>query len=441
MPFPDSARTEFRRLLGDENLHEGAASVEYAVQDRVPSAVLFPGSLEEAAGCAGVCFRHGLTVTPCGGGTRMSFGRPPARVDVVLSTARMDRVVDYQPADMTVTVEAGITLSRLQEVLGERGQFLPLDPPFPEKATLGGIVAARDTGTLRHFYGSPRDLLIGLRVADPEGEIVRGGSKVVKNVAGYDLPKLYAGSWGTLGLLAELTFRVLPLPERRETVAVSVPAYEDAETILAAAMDSDLMPSFIEMMNPAACEHLLPESSPGITLVFGVDGATEDVGWQIDSLASLVQGVPGGRMQTLNPEAGAAFRRKAADFPLNVKSQFTARIGVRSSDVWDMMSQLHSLEQAHQSRLPCLAHAGVGVLIVHGNREESPAGESEALLNGLRELAASNGGRLTVERAAPDLEGRIDPWPDLGDGQPVMENLKRSLDPKNLWNPGRFVGS
>ncbi|MBW3624115.1 MAG: FAD-binding oxidoreductase [Armatimonadetes bacterium] len=439
MPLPEPARSELRRLLGEENLREGAAAAEFSVQGRSPAAVLFPGSMEEAAGCAGVCHRFGLAVAPWGGGTRMGFGSPPARLDLVLCTARMDRVVDYQPADMTVTVEAGLPLAQLQRILGEQGQFLPLDPPRPERATLGGIIATRDTGALRHAYGSPRDLLIGLRVADPEGKIVRGGSKVVKNVAGYDLPKLYTGSWGTLGLLAELTFRVLPLPERRETVAITVTSPDDAESILAAAMDSDLMPAFIELLNGPAGAALLPAHAPGLRLVFGLDGAREDVEWQVERLSGFARTVAGAQTDRLDGEVGQAFRRSVADFPLAVDSRLTARVVVRSSDAAGMMADAETLGEETGHRIMGVAHAGVGILVLHATGDTAAAGETAAFLNRLREQAASRGGRVTVERAAPDLEGRIAPWPDAGDGLPVMENLKRALDPKGLWNPGRFV--
>jgi glycolate oxidase FAD binding subunit len=276
-------------------------------------------------------------------------------------------------------------------------------------------------------------------VADPEGQVVKGGSKVVKNVAGYDLPKLYTGSWGTLGLLSELTFRVIPLPERRETVTLALPDFDAAEAVLAAAMDSDLQPVFIELLNEAACASLLPLQAPGVKLAFGIDGAREDVEWQIDHLTTLGRSEPGAQVEVLHPEVGRAFRRSLADFPLALPSRFTARANVPSSEVSDVMRHAQVLGEDHGHRIIGGARAGVGILVLHAVREAALTEESEALLVALRGLTAAKRGRVTVERAAPDLEGRIEPWPDAGDGLPVMRDLKRSLDPKGLWNPGRLM--
>jgi glycolate oxidase FAD binding subunit len=438
MSIPDSARQEFRRILGPENLREGSAAEEYAVQGQAPGIVLFPGDIKEAAACSEVCFNYNLTVMPMGGRTRIGLGSPPARADAAFVTTRMNRILDYQPADMTVTVEAGLTLSRLQEALAQKGQFLPLDPPLPDRATLGGIVATRDTGGLRHAYGGPRDFLIGLRVADPEGQIVKGGSKVVKNVAGYDLPKLYCGSCGTLGLLAEMTFRVLPLPEERRTVLLSLPGPEPVEPILSRIMDSDLLPSFIEMLNPLAATRLLHASKPGWKLVLGIDGAKEDVEWQVERLKEMAAGEGGVVAEALSDADGAAFRSAMADFPLSVPSRLTVKIALLSSQVAEFARTAEELAAERGFETSLLSHAGVGLMVAHFSGA-APAEETAGLLDALREAARPVMGRVTVERADADLLARIEPWPFAGDGLPLMMKIRRSFDPKGLWNPGRFV--
>ncbi len=440
MPMTEAVRADFRRLLGEENLRGGAAVAPWAMMGRTPALVAFPATLEEARECAALCHAHDLAVAPWGGGVRMEQGHPPERLDVVLATSRMDALVDYQPADMTVTAQAGMTLATLQRILGERNQWLPVDPPLPERSTLGGIVATRDTGAYRHAYGSPRDLLIGLRVADPEGELVRGGSMVVKNVAGYDLPKLYTGSHGTLGLISEVTFRVLPLPEARALLAVSVPDPDAAEEALASAMASDLLPAFIELVNPDACAELMPERAPGWTLLFGFEAAREDVTWQADYLAHGLDLPPNCEVAPLPEPVAQRLRLALADFPVVGQPRLTARCVTLSGEAAAFARDAEPLARRMQHRLTTLSHAGVGVTTLHLHAEpQTPMEATLALLAAVRERAQAVSGSVTVERADAQLWGRYDPWPDAGDALPLMRDMKRRLDPKNLWNPGRFV--
>src|SRR4051812_47178313 len=160
-------------------------------------------------------------VIPRGGGTRMGLGFPPTAADVLLHTTNLDRVVDYEPADLTLTIEAGATLEEVQELLRPEGQFLALDPPLASQSTLGGIIASNASGPLRLAYGSARDLVIGTRVVNADGISTKAGGRVVKNVAGYDLNKLYIGSLGTVGIVVELSFKLWPLPHAEATLLAS----------------------------------------------------------------------------------------------------------------------------------------------------------------------------------------------------------------------------
>ena len=193
-------------------------SHSYAVFGQTPAHAARPASADEAREI--VRESAGLGIVPWGGGTRQELGYAPERYDVALSTERLDQITDYQPADLTVTAQAGVPVARLQEALAEQGQFLALDVARPDRQTVGGIVAARADSLRRLAYGSVRDSLLGVSVINGRGELVKGGGKVVKNVAGYDLPKLYCGSLGTLGLIVEATFKVAPLPETTATVGL-----------------------------------------------------------------------------------------------------------------------------------------------------------------------------------------------------------------------------
>src|SRR5512134_2596097 len=188
-------------IVGEPHVLTGVGCSPYVVDRRTPVAVVSPAGQEEVAAVLRVAGEEGLAVTPWGGGTKMGIGAPPARSGLVLSLRRLDRLVEHEPGDLTATLQAGMTLGALQEALGRHGQWLSLDPAEPDRATLGGILAANASGPRRHLYGTARDLLIGVTVVLASGVIVRGGGKVVKNVAGYDLPKLLIGSFGTLGVI------------------------------------------------------------------------------------------------------------------------------------------------------------------------------------------------------------------------------------------------
>src|SRR4051812_7525379 len=214
-------------------------------------------------------------VIPRGGGTRMGLGFPPTAADVLLHTTNLDRVVDYEPADLTLTIEAGATLEEVQELLRPEGQFLALDPPLASQSTLGGIIASNASGPLRLAYGSARDLVIGTRVVNADGVATKAGGRVVKNVAGYDLNKLYIGSLGTVGIVVELSFKLWPLPPGQGTVFGSFDA-ESLARVLSGLLRSPLGPMSLEALDAAAAQATLgADPGPGRWLLAARYGGSE----------------------------------------------------------------------------------------------------------------------------------------------------------------------
>ena len=201
---------KLRGIVGPPHVLTGVDCGPYVVDGRSPEAVAFPGSKEEVAAVVLAAAEAEMPVTPWGGGTKMGIGAPPQRWGLVLALKRLNRLLEHEPGDLTATVEAGMTLGALQRELGGRGQWLSLDPAHPDEATLGGILSSNAAGPRRHLYGSCRDLLIGVTVVTAAGALVKGGGKVVKNVAGYDLPKLFIGAFGTLGVVVEATVKLRP---------------------------------------------------------------------------------------------------------------------------------------------------------------------------------------------------------------------------------------
>jgi len=273
--------------LGAENVLTGAGTAAYRVAGADPTAAVVPREEADVSRTLALAFREGLGVVPWGGGAHQSLGRPPSRYDVALDLSRMNRVVAYEPADMTATVQAGIRLTDLQQHLGTANQFWPLDPPLADRATVGGIVAASLAGPLRCRYGSVRDLVLGVRVAHADGTVTKAGSRVVKNATAYDVTKLYTGSYGTLGVLLEATLRLQPRPAVERGWLLRGTTIERCHDAAMRILGSYLAPNRVELLD-AACAEVFGISEAGSALVVsfaGVGEAVQDQGEYVRALA------------------------------------------------------------------------------------------------------------------------------------------------------------
>src|SRR5882672_2243335 len=233
-----SLRYKLISFLGQEHVH--AASASDVVAGVQPKLVLVPGNESDLADTFRLVSDAGLAVIPRGGGTKLCWGNPPSRADVVFSTARLNEVTEHAWADLTVSVGAGCTIQTLQETLAQHGQRLALDSLWPEKATVGGVLSANDSGALRLRFGALRDLVIGATLALPDGTLASSGGKVVKNVAGYDLPKLATGAFGTLGVITRAVFRIHPLPRSTRSFSLPTKEAEEARRLIHAIQNSKL---------------------------------------------------------------------------------------------------------------------------------------------------------------------------------------------------------
>src|SRR5438445_8673221 len=236
---------EITAIVGDGNIRPAMTADE--VDGVAPVAVVEPGAAEDLAMVLACANRTGLAVIPRGGGTKLDWGNPPRHADLVLSTARLGRVLEHAWGDITATVQAGCTVAQFQRTLAEHGQRLALDPLWPERATIGGILATNDSGALRARFGSLRDLIIGVTLALADGTLARSGGKVVKNVAGYDLPKLAAGSLGTLGVITEAVFRLHPLPHEARSLSFTASSFQILSSLADRIRDSRLAYSCLQL--------------------------------------------------------------------------------------------------------------------------------------------------------------------------------------------------
>jgi glycolate oxidase FAD binding subunit len=439
---PDVLLQKLRTAVGAANVLTGVELSPYVVEGRTPEAAVFPGSIEDVAAVMTLASEVGSPVTPWGGGTAASVGMPAGRAGLVIGLRRLGRLLDHEPGDLTATVEAGMTFGAFQAALGSRGQWLSLDPGDPERATVGGVLATNACGPRRHLYGTARDLLIGVTVVTAEGSIVKGGGKVVKNVAGYDLPKLFIGSYGTLGVIVEATVKLRPLPEREELVSVRFERLKDAGAAVKAVAASDLIPNAIELLDGAAAAGAgvaAAAPTPGCVLAVGFDGVREQVEWQRAELARLT-GPLGGRDP--RPLAAAAWTRltSAARVAFSMPAAVMT-LAVLPSQVAEIMEQGAGVARGRGLASAWAAHAGVGV--VRGALASDPApkdpGALAAVLAEWREMAHAGGGHANLESAPLAVKSQISVWDDPGAAGRIMERIKAQLDPRNILNPGRFV--
>ena len=430
---------KLRGIVGAPNVLTGVECSPYVIEGRTPEAVVFPGTKDEIAAVVRLAAEEALPVMPSGGGTKLHIGAPPGRVGLVLGLRRLDRLIEHEPGDLTVTAEAGMTLGALQASLGHRGQWLSLDPPSAERATLGGILASNASGPRRHLYGTARDLLLGLTVVMADGSIVRGGGKVVKNVAGYDLPKLFIGSFGTLGIIAEGTVKLRPRPDADRLVLARFHHLKDAGRAAHAVMGSDLIPCALELVDGEALRIVAAEGG-GAALLIGLDGIPEQVEWQCGEVGRLLGRLGMVDVRVLDGAArdeawralGAIGRGGLEDVAAVMKW------GLLPTQVAEVLEQGAVIAQTHGLRAALTAHAGVGIAtaVLSG----ADAASVVATLGEWRAMVVGAGGHALLEWAPLAVKERVTVWDEPGPAGRMMKALKSRLDPRGLLNPGRFVG-
>jgi glycolate oxidase FAD binding subunit len=414
-----------RAILGADGVHDASAALEAAAVDGVvPRWVAVPATVEAAAGTLALAHDAQLCVVPRGSGAALELGHPLERVDVVHDLRRLDAVLEHNPDDMTVTVQAGCVAGALAARLSAHRQSLPVDPFGWQTRTLGGLAATAASGPLRLRYGALRDLLLGVRFVQADGVITWGGAKVVKSVTGYDVPKLMVGALGTLGVLAELTLRLHPAPEHEGTWLASFTALPHAQDCVAALLESTVQPSRVEVLDGralAACG--LPVSAGALAISIGT--VEPAVRAQETLLRAIVQRARGA-LQSM----GTSFWRT---YDRALRGPVALRIGT-------VPSRLAATLAVTAGVLPQLTLAGSALLgTLHAVGPAPTTDELAAALARLRAAVADVDGGVVLERGPRALRAAVDPWgptPALE----LMRAIKREFDPRGVLNPGRFVG-
>ncbi len=462
-------------LVGPANVKAGDAVLsQYAVDGMKPRAVVFPGSTEEVAAVVRFAAKQNLAIISWGSGSKMGQGHSPSRLDLVLSTERLNRIIDMDTANLTATAQAGVKLRALQAALaGEenrcylplrdpvtpsdkeicsdrenRGCFVPLMPPCIQTTTLGGIIATGASGPTRLLYGLPRDLVLGVRFVASGGEIIGMGGKTVKNVSGYDMSKLMIGSFGTLGILCEMTLRLLPLPERMGTGVYGFSDVQGAFRLIDQVFGTSLLPASVELMSGEACRSLLPfETGENAWVVaIGMEGIEEAVQRMRSEIGEMASACGAEERAELRDKDHQVFWEGVSNITLSAQQEHPDIVSIRLNYPISCYREIvgHGIALSSQrgvrTRISC--HAGSGVA-----RMDFPGpGESQASTEGVVEMVhhligrcRERGGNGVVEKAGPGIKKRLPVWGLPGQDWSTMKRIKEKMDPQGLFSPGRFV--
>lgn len=393
----------------------------HAVDGKIAKLLCRPASAAEVTAALRTCAEAQAIVIPWGGGTAMALGNAPRRADVVMDLKKLDRVIEHDPANLTATVQSGMTLSAAQSALAAHKQFIPFDPPFPERATVGGIVAANLNGPRRTFYGSARDLVIGMKVALANGELIKAGGKVVKNVAGYDMCKLFVGSLGTLGIITEATLRVTPVAESAATVIVS----GDLPTVRRFTEElfrSSLLPAAVTLINDRPVQNW--------RAAVWCEGFDETVARHRRDLENLAHRI-GASAEILLNETHQVFWNGIRDFPLG-QDHLVCRVALPRAALFEFIQKFQVWGTP-----AIVADAAVGTLWFAYQPKKSAAKR----FTELESMAQALGGHAVLFTATAELKQGIEVWGSSPAAISLVREIKRQFDPNELLNPGRFVGN
>lgn len=403
-----------------------------------PVCMLYPQTIAKLSAAIAIAYEHRLRVLTCGNATKLDWGGLVSRADVVISTSKLNRVIEHCVGDLTVTVEAGVKYQDLQTVLAKEGQFLAIDPPYSANASIGGLLATGSAGSLRHRYNSVRDMCLGIEFVRADGEVVKAGGRVVKNVAGYDLMKLLTGSYGTLGIASRITFRLYPLPEYTQVVVVT----GDAAAIAIAQQKistSVLTPTACDLLSATAIADL--GLGEGIGLVLQFSSLKASVIEQCDRISTIAK--------ELNLEfqvLGEAkefwelleillwqdeFRNLAEPAETN---HLVCKLGILPSASVPFLQECDKVFEDQSYYLQIHAGSGLGVLRVEDLQDLD---ELFNQINKVRSIAESHSGFLTILEAPQELKFKTNVWGYTGNARDLMGKIRQQFDARGLLNPDR----
>ena len=447
---------QLANIVGPQSVLSGAQVADYDIDGVVPKVVACPDDRAQLIEILRWASAEKAAVFPRGGGTRQGLGNIPERVDLVLDLRRLNRILDYQPADMTVSTEAGITISALQQELADGGMFLPLEAPVAARATIGGTLSVAGSGPLAFAHGPPRDWLIGIGVVSAAGVETKSGGKVVKNVTGYDLNKLYTGSLGTLGVIVEATFKVSPqAPESGALLA----SFSSLETSIKAGRNlfrsaagplgylsatSGVSRRFQALPGSTIGQPMeLSGSDPCIAFAF-YSGRPRAIKRRMDEAAAALEAGGANAVNRLESAQARRVLEWVTDLGWSTATRpfLALKVSVPPQSVLAVAAELQKIESM-STGTEIAADPGFGTVRIFWWTDGTEAPGEQACLDAIsavRQVAGNNGGTAVVEHCPVEIKTCIDVWGEEPEGMEIMRRIKNKFDPEGILNPGRFLG-
>ena len=437
-------KEKFKEVVGAEALLPEEQLVQYAVDGHVPKAVVSPTTIDDLSKAIAFAAKEKLSVTPWGGGTRMSQGNSPTRVDIVVKTTGINQVTEHSEFDFTLGIGAGARLSSVRDYLSEKDQYLPLDAPLPDRATIGGVLATNTTTPRQLLYNLPRDFLLGLKVVQADGTVTGFGGRVMKNVSGYDVGKLYVGSWGTLGIIVEATLRLLPSPKAEETLIASYGSVGDALKAAKTAVGQSFTPESVEVVTGEALKVLpagIAKDSVQAALLVSITGWPGAVKRMTDELTKLLSDARS--LERVSVEDARALWRSVTDlgWVKNGGPYISLRASMLPSRLEDATDALATLPLHGFSSGMMIGpgYGGIRFLLWADADSSNKAEKARDCAMLTRREIGKLGGYVFVESCPLEAKEGLDAWGGVPGGLEVMRRVKTELDPNGIFNPGRFV--
>jgi len=422
----------------------------FAVEEMLPQHSFAPGTKEEIGEVLREANSRQWSVVPFGAGIHQHIGNRLQRYDAVLSLEKLNQIPEYEPQDLVVKVESGCRLVDLQKHLAQDRLYLPIDPCGYELATVGGIVSTNTSGPLRFAQGTIRDYLIGISLVQPDGKYTKFGARVVKNVTGYDMCKLYVGSFGTLGVLTDFFFKLKPLPPVSRTIAVVLKGLDAARVGLEKLIHSSLTPTALELLNPEGTRifnerlSLVEDSGQYLFLVRFMD-MEEAVDWQVEQLEQMWKEIftQGVAVSSASEQAQiwGLLREDTPWLKSGSASNVKLKVNCGSSRMIDCIQRLESYGKERSRAAIIKAHAGSGIIRAYYDFDLSPAAIQSMAdhIQALRTHLRGARGTVILESAPAGLKKAVDVWGYEFKDKTLMQKIRDQFDPRKILNPGRYI--
>ena len=432
-------------IVGANNVPaEQQELASYVVDDKKPLMVVFPANNEQVCGVVKIAEREKIPVIPCGNGSKQNLGMPLKNSGIVLSLKHMNNIIEVDAPNLTVEVEAGINHAKLQRELAKQGLYFPLEPEDSVQATIGGSLATNSSGPGRLLYGTARDLVLRVTMVTPQGEIVRAGSKTMKNVAGFDLRKLMLGSWGTLGVITGAVLRLVYLPEDHRTVMVKLATVDDFTRVMNGILSSFLRPESIELIDSGATRLLnsggnFKLSEGEFALLIGASGSREVV----ERHAAEIRTIAGANGAQSVITLGGADEQEVWEVQRRIRlyqspELVKGKAVVPLNKLTAMYREIKEIAVQHGLQVGISGRAGNGIFYPVFSSGESQNGKLKTAVSELSQRAARLGGFFLVDGGPIEIREASDIIPGRSDYE-LMRRLKQAFDPLNLFSPGKVI--